>query len=126
VQLIKRFQLPKKLKAWAEELEQFSPQDVRDVKNLRMTLMAPNWRANPVHVDIPSNPQIFGQIAHEAGLEAILYRSKMSDKQNCLAVFCDNFQNSSSVIEIDGERPVELKHPRVDSITWRSFVEFIN
>ncbi len=120
VQLIRDFRIPKELSAKARALKVQPPRIVSTTDTLQAVLMDPNWRNMPQLVDSPAPSQLFGQIARAAGIEAILYKSKMSNK-NCVAVFVDNFQNSSSFVELEGKLPKAVKHCRIDSTTWKSF-----
>jgi hypothetical protein len=94
---------------------------VKTPSDLQVGVLDPNWRQFPMHVDIPANSQILGQLANEAGIEAILYKSRMSASDCCLAIFPQNFKNSSSVVELDGEYPSTLICRRLDSSSWQDF-----
>ena len=59
--------------------------------------------------DVPSNPQIFGQLLHEAGVEGVLYPSKMTGK-DCVAIFTRNFEKGNSWVSLD-EAPLALGVP---------------
>ncbi len=116
--VIKNIKLPKNLVTDARKLNINPMLPVKDVKELKNTLLDPSWRSVPMHFDVPSNSQIFGQIAQAAGIEAILYPSKMSDKNHCLAVFPENLKNSTSFVEIEDSVPVLVKNKRLDSETY--------
>jgi len=126
VKQIRGFKIPGRVKSMAADIGLGTPAIVKDRKLLQSTLMEPLWRAYPMHVDIPSNPQIFGQIAHAAGIEAIRYTSVKSGSEECLAVFPDNFQNSSSFIELEGPIHDAVRCQRLDSSNWPSCVQMIN
>jgi hypothetical protein len=53
---------------------------------------------------IPASSQIFGRLVRDAGFEAILYPSQRAAGMN-LAVFVENFRDSSSRIEVVGGAP---------------------
>jgi len=91
---------------------------VTSVGELMKTLEAPDWRGLPVQVGIPSNPQIFGQIAIRAGAEAIVYRSKFTGKQ-CIAVFPTALGVSTSHVRLDDDPPRKDVIARLDRTTWR-------
>ncbi len=55
----------------------------------------------PMQFDAPANSQVLGQIAHSAGIEAILYPSVKTNKK-ALAIYPENFLNSDAFIEIAG------------------------
>lgn len=70
--------------------------------------------------DVPVTPQIFGQIAVEAGIEGILYPSKFLDGGDCLAIFPQNFdETSGSFVQLDDEAPKEARIRRWDAKTWK-------
>jgi hypothetical protein len=121
VGLIKDFRLPPSLLKQARKLKLHLPQIIKDVEKLQTVLSSPDWRNMPQLVDTPAPCQIFGQIAHAAGIEAILYRS-VKTRKDCLAVFVENFQNSSSFVELEGALPKATKHTRLDSTSWQYFV----
>lgn len=87
---------------------------VKTIKELLDSLLWDNWREIPMLFDIPAASQIFGQIAYAAGIEAILYPSKLT-KKNCLAVFPENFAQSTSFIEIADDVPSAVKYKKLDS-----------
>ena len=113
VALIKGFRLPRALALEASRLG-FPLGLVKTVPALIQILHMPQWRRWPVLFDAPSVPQIFGRIALDAQVEGILYDSVLTGKP-CLAIFHQNFQNSSSYIELDDSAPAELSLRRLDS-----------
>jgi len=80
---------------------------VRKPRELLDSLMGEDWRALPVHFDVPSNPQVFGGLLVEAGFEGVIYRSTKSGKR-CLAVFTRQLVNSDSKITLYGDRPADI------------------
>lgn len=80
---------------------------IQDVADLKQSLYDIGWRFTPQVFDVPANPQIFGQIAFRAGIEAILYSSGKSGKK-CLAIFPKNLSEKSN-IQIMGEYPEGIK-----------------
>lgn len=91
---------------------------VTTVKELVRGLEAPDWRALPVQVGIPSVPQVFGRLALRAGAEAIVYRSGRGGSL-CLAVFPTAFEGSPSHVSLDDEQPRKDVIMRLDRTTWR-------
>lgn len=114
--LIKDIELPSNFIKRANKLNIHPMYHVQTLKELHGTLLKLDWRDIPMWFDVPSNSQILGQIAHAAGVEAILYPSRVSDK-NCLAVFPENFSQSMSYIEIEDGVPSEIKCKRLDAQT---------
>jgi hypothetical protein len=86
-------------------------------------LMSVIWRVSPAGADYPANCQIFGQIAEEAGAEAIEYNSVHTGRP-CLAVFPRNFANSDSYVELMDDGPTEFSGMirRLDRHTWQDLV----
>lgn len=115
--LIKPITLPKKFLKRARHLNVFPMHEVKTLEELLKTIFAPDWRVQPMIYDVPSNSQILGQIAHAAGIEGILYPSKISSKKSCLAVFPDNFENSPSYISIEDATP-EICISKLDYATF--------
>jgi len=68
-------------------------------------------------LDIPSNSQIFGQLIMEAGIQGILYKSKLTGKE-CLAIYPFNFPNSDSFIQLNDESPNLNTPSRIDAINY--------
>lgn len=110
--LIKNFQLSKSLLQKARQLK-IPCEVLRTVKKMLESLLVLNWRTFPMLYDVPANPQIFGQIVMSAGIEGILYPSKLS-KQPCLAVFPQTFEGTSSFVELTGELPEHVNCRRLD------------
>ncbi|MCH8209682.1 MAG: RES domain-containing protein [Nitrospinae bacterium] len=118
VALIKEFKLSKELIDMARKLEEPSPEIVRQPKILHQVLQASNWRNLPMRLDVPSTSQIFGQLVYFAGIEGILYTSKLTGK-DCLAVYPDNFGKSDSFIELDDDPPSPKVPTRMNSENFK-------
>ena len=89
------------------------------VDEFKKIILEEHWRLMPMQFDIPSYSQIFGQIASIAGIEAILYPSKMNAHKKCLAIFVKNFEYSDSFVSIVGEVPNSVKFSILDSNTFQ-------
>ncbi len=87
---------------------------VQTVQGLMSALLYPNWRAYPMHVDVPASCQIFGQLVSEAGIEGIKYPSKYGGK-DCLAVFPQNFAGTDSFVQLKDQAPPGVTRIRLDS-----------
>jgi len=121
-QSIRKIKLPRSFIRRAKCLNIQPMFSVPSLKSLMKTILEPNWRQMPMHFDIPSNSQILGQIAHAAGIEGIVYPSRMSDKDKCIAIYPERFSNSDSFVEIIGEVAPENKNRRLDS---NSYIDFL-
>ncbi|HVE44067.1 MAG TPA: RES family NAD+ phosphorylase [Gammaproteobacteria bacterium] len=118
VDLIKNFKLSDELRAAAKFLMIEDPDIVKDACSLQKTLLHHDWRQRPSNYDVPANSQIFGHLIYSAGIEGILYPSKLTQKP-CLAVFLRNFVGTDSFVMLDDEVP-HLKVPRkIDGTNWR-------
>lgn len=71
--------------------------------------------------DVPAGTQVFGSIALDAGIEGIVYKSVMTGSE-CLALFPQNFVNSSSYIELDDPAPTDDVPRRIDSSNFNRFL----
>lgn len=120
VALIKDFKVSSKLVLNARKLG-LQLKLVRAASELVKELASPRWREWPMAFDVPGAPQIFGRIVFDAGIEGILYESALTSKP-CLAVYPQNFQDSSSFVELDGDCPAELVHKRIDSTSFKNFL----
>lgn len=67
---------------------------------------------------MPSNSQIFGHLVYLAGIEGILYKSKLTEK-NCLVIFPSNFVGTESYIALDDDPPHPLVPTRIDETNWK-------
>jgi len=119
VNLIKNFKVSKSLVIKARRL-QFPLQLVTTTKELGAVLDQRNWREWPMVYDVPSTCQVFGGLVMNAGIEGILYNSAIT-KRECLAVFPQNFLNSSSFLELDDAVPSETVQRRIDSSNFGGF-----
>jgi hypothetical protein len=116
--LLKNFSVPDHLKKAAKQMGLLEPELIRTVPKLVEVLQVPNWREWPTHFDVPAASQIFGQLAVDAGIEGIIYKSKFSGK-DCLAIFPQNFDEASgSFVELDDEPPSGAVCKRLDVKTW--------
>jgi hypothetical protein len=121
VKLIQGFRLDRSLSKKAATLRLNPPGFVKNCNQLQSQLLNPQWRLVPQCLDLPSNSQIFGQIVHAAGIEAILFKSPKGSG-NCLAIFPDNFHNSESYIEISSEAPPKIECRRLDCNTYLQLI----
>jgi hypothetical protein len=120
VNLIKSFKLSRPLISEARRLR-FPLQLITTEAELKSALMYDNWRNWPMLYDVPAAGQIFGGIAVDAGIEGILHESALTGKE-CLAVFSQNFVNSSSYIQLDDPAPSDDVRTRLDSTNFADFI----
>lgn len=117
IKLIKNFSLSAQLIKMANKLGK-KPTIIKTKKRLLDNLLDHNWRVYPTCYDIPSTSQIFGSLIYSAGIEGILYPSKLTNKL-CLVTYPRNFSVTESYISLDDEVP----HPKVPKIingsNWR-------
>lgn len=97
---------------------------LKTTDELKGNLLDPNWRVLPQVVDVPANSQLFGQLVRSAGIGGILYPSKFTDKK-CLVLYPQNFENTSSYIELDDECPENVSLKRIDKLNWRLTQEIL-
>ena len=117
IKILKKFKFSSTLKAKGKKLEKVS-EIIQTRKQLYESILEDGWRKKPMHFDIPSNSQIFGQMVQSSGISGILYHSCNNQKE-CLAIFPKNFKNSSSFIELI-DTPPNKKIPRkIDSSNFR-------
>jgi len=118
IELIKDFKFSSEFKKFSKKLGFTSPQIIKTPELLIQTLLTPDWRQLPSNYDIPANSQIFGHIIHQAGIEGILYHSKLTTCL-CLAIFPKNFVGTDSYLKLDDEAPHEKVPVRIDASNWR-------
>ncbi len=120
VSLIKDFRLSRSLILKARKLN-FPVGLITTVKELSNVLEQRDWRNWPMVYDVPSSCQIFSGQVLDAGIEGILYNSGLTQKA-CLAIFPQNFLNSSAYIELDDAPPTDEVQRRIDSSNFSNFV----
>ena len=118
--LIKDFRLSRSLIQKAQKLR-FPVQLIKTVKELGSVLEQRDWRNWPMAFDVPSVGQIFGGLVMDAGIEGILYNSSITQRL-CLAIFPQNFLNSSSFIELDDAVPDAKVQRRIDSSNFKDVI----
>ena len=118
IELIKDFKFSAEFKTFSKKLGFASLQIIKTPELLIQTLLTPDWRQLPSNYDIPANSQIFGHIIQQAGIEGILYPSKLTTCL-CLAVFPKNFVGTDSYLKLDDEAPHEKVPVRIDASNWR-------
>jgi hypothetical protein len=124
VNIIKKFTKSKYIDLLVEQARLNNPpQMIKSVDMLLNALLNKQWRIEAALYDVPSTSQIFGQIALMAGITGILYPSKFTGK-NCLAIFTQNFKDSTSWIKIADETPDdsiilhELNRTNYEAAEW--------
>lgn len=115
VHLIKDFKIKESIVKAGEKIR-VKVNAVQTVPSLMNALLYPNWRAYPMHVDVPATCQIFGQLVFEAGIEGIRYPSKY-DGKDCLAIFPQNFRGKDSFVQLKDQPPPGVIRTRLDSTT---------
>jgi len=121
VSIIKDFEIPADVKKAALDLGLDQPEVIQSIDQLKIKLLEPSWRMLPMQYDLPAASQIFGQLVHASGIEAIVYQSKYSEGK-CLAAFPEKFAKSKSFVELDDEPPPGTETKRLDSDTWHLLV----
>ena len=121
IKIIKQFTLSDALQKRAKKIN-LTRNLVYNVTQLKKTMFNRDWRRDPNIHDIPAPSQIFGQLAHQAGIEAILYKSTRKSRRGglCLAVFPKNFKNSNSVLAVENYS-IKTKYKKIDSESYQSF-----
>ena len=121
IQVVRQIKLSKNLQNRAKKLGLKTRHSVQNITELKTDIYDFNWRKFPNIFNIPSLPQIFGQLAKNAGIEAILYKStKKSKKGLCMVVFPENFKNSDSYIKLE-DCPKGIVNKKIDSETFEDF-----
>lgn len=120
VEIIKRFKLPPDLATRAGPLQFQRPTIVRTVEELVGAITSLGWRGEPMQVDIPGAPQVFGQLVWNAGIEGIVFPSSKGSA-DCMAIFPENL-SSSSFAELDHGAPEGAMHLRLDGTNYRDFI----
>ncbi len=120
-ELISTIHIPTQFIARASKLKISPMRHVKNVKELVQTFLSPNWNIMPAQFDVPANPQILGQLAHAAGIEAILYPSVKNTNQ-CLVVYPDNFKNSDAYVELEGDISELVVNRRIDQNTYQNYI----
>lgn len=108
VSIIKTFKVSEAVKTLAKKVE--PPPNLSLVSlasELKESLLEANWRFHPMQNDIPANGQIFGRLIQAAGIQGIVYPSKMTGKL-ALAVFTRAFEGSNSFLRLDDSPPTEV------------------
>lgn len=116
--VIKDFKISQELIDEARELQLAPPAAATAISQLISTLLLPDWRAKATFFDVPENCQIFGQLLLEAGIDGVLYPSKMNTGNN-FAIFTTNLANSDAWIELDSV-PHRLTPKRLDKSNFRT------
>ena len=94
---------------------------IQSMKQFEKIIYHKNWKIDPNIYDIPAPSQIFGQLAKNAGIEAILYKSTRKSREGlCMAVFPENFKNSESYIKLE-DCPKDIVNKKMNSETFENF-----
>lgn len=122
--VVKHIKLPKYLLNKAKEFNVNPCPEIRTLTELYNTIFETNYKRHSMLFDLPSNSQILGHIAFEAGIQAIKYPSKFS-KKSCLAIYPQNFEYSDSNIQINAnETPAAMADAdkRIDRENYKRFL----
>jgi len=114
VEIIRNFKLPEDLRILANHLGISEPRTVTTVKQLKISLLARNWRFLPAQFGIPANPQVFGRLLLDAGFNGIIYRSTRHGGR-CIAVFPQNLVDSDCYLEVADPPPPGIRLSRLDA-----------
>jgi len=122
VHLVRGFRLSSSLLREARKLGE-GLRLIQTASELRDNLEKREWRSWPMLFDVPATCQVFGGLVMNAGIEGIRYSSAITGKE-CLAIFPQNFLNSSSFVQLDGPAPAEIVQARVDSTNFRKLLQY--
>ena len=121
VKTIKQITLSEQLQNRFKKFDMGEEECIQNMKQLKNNIYNENWRIDPNIYDRPAPSQIFGQLAKEAGIEAVLYKSTKHSKTGlCIAVFPENFKNSDSYINLE-DCPKGMLNKKIDSETFENF-----
>jgi hypothetical protein len=85
------------------------------------TMQAANWRELGMQLGIPSNSQVFGRLAFEAGYDGIIYQSARKGRR-CACIFLENLKHSETTISIADPVPSTETIVTLDSTTWPKLI----
>ena len=117
--IISKFRIPEYIQAIGRKIGMRPPWLINSSKLLKDSLLEDNWRMYPVQYEIPANPQVFGRILRNAGVEGVLYPSTKGGKK-CLAIFTENLDGTDSFVELTDQAPPGIRHTRLDSDNWET------
>lgn len=121
IKIIKQITLSKQLKKRFKKFDMGERESVQNITRFKRSTYYKDWKVDPNIHDIPATSQVFGQLAKEAGIEAILYKStKHSRTGLCIAVFPENLKNSDSYIKLK-DCPRDITNKKMDSETFENF-----
>jgi len=121
-ELIKKIKFPKYVETTAKILKLQKPRTIKNLSELKKSLLEPNWRIFPMQYDIPANSQILGQIVENAGIQGVLYLSVQGGKK-CLAVFPRNLENSTAFVQLMDPLPEGTNiESKLDMNSWKKLV----
>ena len=122
IKTIKQITLSKQLQNRLKKLNINTERtSIQSMKQFEKIIYNKNWKIYPNIHDIPAPSQVLGQLAKEAGIEAILYKStKKLRTELCMVVFPENFKNSDSYIKLE-DCPEGVVNKKMDSETFENF-----
>jgi hypothetical protein len=118
---IKKFSFPEELRQEASALGHKNLKAITTLNQLRAGILETNWRGLPINFGIPANPQIFGKIVKDAGVEGIVYPS-VRGPGICLVVFVENLLEDS-FIKIACRVPPSVTTHILSKDTWERMTE---
>lgn len=86
---------------------------------LMASIMDPKWRTFPMHLDLPANSQIFGQLVAAAGFDGLLYESARAGGQ-ALVIYPRNLMASETRIAVV-DPPEGASHTIMSATTHTQF-----
>ena len=85
------------------------------------TLLSLRWRELGMQLGIPSNSQVFGRIAFEAGYDGIVFKSARGGGR-CLCIFLENLTHSETVLQLPDPVPSPDTVTELNAGTWTKLV----
>lgn len=116
IEATRGFKMTPSLRKLERNLGMKPMQVVNTMALLSRSLMEKEWRAFPMHVDIPANSQIFARLVLTAGFEGIRYESTRTGK-DVLAIFPRSFRNSTSIVRVT-DAPPKSRFTVLSGETW--------
>ncbi len=119
---IKHIKMPKDFQKRAKKLK-VKMSIIKDVQLLKDRILEPNYEQWDFWIDCYSTSQWFGHYARLSGIQGVIYPSVRSDSGFNVAIFPDQFKDTSSYIKSPDETDsIKDSQKRMDAENFETFL----
>lgn len=120
---IKHIEIPKHYREQSKKLNTSLGLLAQNSETLKKSILGFNYEQWSIWIDCPSPSQWFGHYTRLAGIQGVIYPSIRSNTGFNIAVFPDQFEDTSSYVELSDESDsIDNEHKKISAENFNIFL----